>query len=533
LLTSTAKMVRAGVIEEPGWLKVFQRMPPQMSPPREKSGVPKIILPTDRLFRIRETREESTMPIYAHGELQSSTLMFAQRQLALINQGVPEQEAYKQVEESQIAYRAEALAQVATLTSSIKEEGASIPLLLNGKAIKHIEGSSPMEQYALWRQRMADQPYETWELGQQVMLDHWICKSALAWSWEQERFLFDEDFEAELKKLRLALFPELDELAQMTAEEREAHEMAAEHDEQFDEMMDIVDWEDQGINDRMNAWYVSYGKWQTRSFVEPKFSAWNHDQVEEFDKWIGNACLKPSMLAGKSEEDISELIVSERHSLFPRLNPKMVDNDSPVHDMLPPIAHVRRVVILNMNISDIPFALPDELMNLEGLDELGDDATEEDIELLIRKNKENQTVEEPVEAGSAYQTSPGMTEIRDLQAKGRPDGVDEGDGNFDEEEEEEETEFTRMQTELEEKEAKLVKKAERDELWITRDAELEIEMGKVEEARIEKERSEALKFALPELAHFNVNPFAKLGGDKKNQNKKQNQDQDENQDFKK
>jgi hypothetical protein len=36
----------------------------------------------------------------------------------------------------------------------------------------------------------------------------------------------------------------------------------------------------------MNQWYVTFGKWQTRSFVEPDVSKWEKGQEEELDKWI-------------------------------------------------------------------------------------------------------------------------------------------------------------------------------------------------------------------------------------------------------
>jgi hypothetical protein len=83
--------------------------------------------------------------------------------------------SYAKVEEMQVANRAEALAQVSALTAAAKAEGASIPMLLSGsnssssKSSKaSVEGSSPMEQYAVWQKRIAETPYKDWELGQQV-----------------------------------------------------------------------------------------------------------------------------------------------------------------------------------------------------------------------------------------------------------------------------------------------------------------------------------------------------------------------------
>lgn len=82
-----------------------------------------------------------------------------------------------------------------------------------------------------------------------MLLDHWICKTALAWGWEEERFLKDADFEAAVAELRHALFPELGPLggggggggAEGAASAEETEE-AAEAAARVEELVASMDW---------------------------------------------------------------------------------------------------------------------------------------------------------------------------------------------------------------------------------------------------------------------------------------------------
>ena len=87
LITKTRKLVNGGLLKEaPAWLTALERLPPQVTPPREHRGVPKIVMPTDRLYHIRQVRHPASRnePFFARGQVQSATLLFAQRQLALM-----------------------------------------------------------------------------------------------------------------------------------------------------------------------------------------------------------------------------------------------------------------------------------------------------------------------------------------------------------------------------------------------------------------------------------------------------------------
>jgi hypothetical protein len=71
-----------------------------------------------------------------------------------------------------------------------------------------VSGGDRLAQLGKWREKLSDSPWATWELGQQVLLDHWVCRAALGWGWEEERFLRGDDFETAIAQLREALFPE-------------------------------------------------------------------------------------------------------------------------------------------------------------------------------------------------------------------------------------------------------------------------------------------------------------------------------------
>ena len=75
------------------------------------------MLPTDKLFRAREAKQSArdlNEPFYAHGEVQSSSMLFAQRQWAAMQEDktLTEAEAYKKVERDMEVARAAALEQV-------------------------------------------------------------------------------------------------------------------------------------------------------------------------------------------------------------------------------------------------------------------------------------------------------------------------------------------------------------------------------------------------------------------------------------
>jgi len=230
---------------------------------------------------------------------------------------------------------------------------------------------------------MADEPYHSWALGQQVMLDHWVCKVCLAWGWEQERYLHDAKFEHELGELRAALFPELalashgeddggEDFDFDSAEDgqSESDRVAAAAEKksaegarrQLEALVKGMDWNDPLLSDQVNEWYVSFGKWQTLVFkTKGDYSKWTKDEKDGLDEWVLQSCLPSSAVlselnaadeaaqgnsakaeaekaastaepgsvnsgsaqaaATASEEAAAQALAKARFQLFPRLDP--------------------------------------------------------------------------------------------------------------------------------------------------------------------------------------------------------------------
>jgi len=139
MVTRTTKLVNAGIIpREPAWVTAMKRLPPQVPAPRDGKP-PKIVLPTDRLYRIRDSRFKAgkNMPYFAHGEFQSQAMVFAQRQWGLMkNRKLSEKDAYSAVESLEAEAKTRALTQVQELTASLKaSQGAEVPELLKLDAL--------------------------------------------------------------------------------------------------------------------------------------------------------------------------------------------------------------------------------------------------------------------------------------------------------------------------------------------------------------------------------------------------------------
>ena len=243
--------------------QTLKRLPPQVVPPRGSRKPPKIVLPTDRLYRIRNARDkggERNMPFFAHGELQSSTMLFAQRQWVLMRAGKSEEEAYEAVKAGLGEAKEATLAAVKALTVEAQAEGATVPGLLKAAAAAARgggggAGADPLEQLAAWRQKLADVPYGDWELGQQVMLDHWIGKACLGWGWEQERYLHAADFEEAMDELRGSLFPEtLEAVAEEGEGEEEGAGVPSEALDELETLVEGANWDNPELADMINEW---------------------------------------------------------------------------------------------------------------------------------------------------------------------------------------------------------------------------------------------------------------------------------------
>jgi hypothetical protein len=143
--------------------------------------------------------------------------------------------------------------QVKELTEAAQAEGARVPALLRGSAAPLVSGVDRLAQLEKWREKLSDEPWATWELGQQVMLDHWICRAALGWGWEEERYLRGPDFEAEMTQLREALLPETSPDFGFGTKRKgdEAQESAAAYAEELEAAVEAADWENDALKEQV------------------------------------------------------------------------------------------------------------------------------------------------------------------------------------------------------------------------------------------------------------------------------------------
>lgn len=327
LITKTENMIKVGLLEEPGWLKVLKRSPPPPLQLKSKRRIPNIILPTDRLYKTRTRNHPPTEPFFAHGGIQSAGLLFANRQWELMKtKNMSEKDAYRMVEEQLKNMKVEALDQMKGLASSLGKEGASTALLSDPSAA---------EQFSEWQKRLEETPWEDWELGQQVMLDHWICKTVLEWDWEKERYLKDATFEAELTKLRETLFLTI------------SHSNDDQDGTAVDDDLDEVDEEDHELEDEdaINAWYAAYGAWQTKAYNQPDLSKWADTEKNELDRWILENVLSSAISSTTIDPlEVLDLLEDARNRLFPPLRSNHRDDatDGPIE--APDVDEVKEMI---------------------------------------------------------------------------------------------------------------------------------------------------------------------------------------------
>lgn len=81
-------LVRNGGMKKPDWLPMVHRYPPPPIPRNDRDRIPVISFPQDRLAELYVSRR--------NGAIDTATAMeFADEQLTLIEQGIPEEQAYE------------------------------------------------------------------------------------------------------------------------------------------------------------------------------------------------------------------------------------------------------------------------------------------------------------------------------------------------------------------------------------------------------------------------------------------------------
>ena len=162
LLSRMRDRIKHGVQAPPLWYETVRRSPPMTIPDKSKAELKKIVLPTDRLAQeyLHRNPDVAFEGVPMDGEPSATPLLFAQRQWELMKGGVPEAQAYRQVEGELAREKERAFDDLRELTRAATETmGARPALFADGDTIR---------QYSEWQERLDELPYVEWDFGEQV-----------------------------------------------------------------------------------------------------------------------------------------------------------------------------------------------------------------------------------------------------------------------------------------------------------------------------------------------------------------------------
>ncbi|CAM9785573.1 unnamed protein product [Chrysoparadoxa australica] len=253
--------VKSGLIETPPWWTTLKMFPPQARRPRTGLETKEIVYPTDRLVQVHQRKNPHVLLEPLHmgpGGLPSLSYIFANRQLALIQSGLSEADAYEKVEADMSAEREEGINKVKALVELAKKETGAEPSFISSKRAQ--------TELMHWRDMMGEIPYLEWEDGPRASLDHWLQKRVMKWSEvdiKHARTVEDETYdrlEEETEALKHALFPETIP---------EVREWAP-----------AVDWEQQQL------WGDQYASFQESAKENGDWSEWPPEHQDALYRWI-------------------------------------------------------------------------------------------------------------------------------------------------------------------------------------------------------------------------------------------------------
>jgi len=241
----------------------------------------------------------------------------------------------------------------------------------------------------------------------------------------------------------------------------------------------------------VNDWYVGFGAWQTRVFEQPDYAAWPKQLKDELDQFILDKCLSTHEVAALPDE--AEAVASARWRFFPRLNPVEANKANPVHDALPDLKLVKKLVLL------APRGVPPASQAEEEVSALKAAALQ-----ALMPTPENKPEAKP----EAKEAAGGFSALKAMEAAGagalaEQKALEESSGAEGEEEEEEESlstpEFDALVAAKEAEEKRVVDLARRDEWWMKRELAREELLAEAAAAKLQASRRAALAFALPGL----------------------------------
>ena len=120
----------------------------------------------------------------------------------------------------------------------------------------------------------------------QVALDHWITEALLSWTWRESKRVVEAEFDAELSRLRTALFPAIPlseeaRIEEAAARRRDARAGGAGGEGAWAAVASALE-RDEGAAD---AWHAKLDALQARVDAKP-YARWTADERDELDLWL-------------------------------------------------------------------------------------------------------------------------------------------------------------------------------------------------------------------------------------------------------
>ena len=320
--------IKHGVQQPPAWYENVRRSPPAPLPRARAADVKRIVLPTDRLAQLylRKRPDAAREGAPRDGHAQPTAVLFAQRQWELMRrEGLSEDAAFARVEAELERERARALADLASLTRLARARLGARPALFADAAVARAHGE--------WSARLEELPYDDWDLGEQVALDHWIAEALLSWTWRESRRVVEAEFDAELSRLRTALFPAIPlseeaRIEEAAARRRDARAGGAGGEGAWAAVASALE-RDEGAAD---AWHAKLDALQARVDAKP-YARWTADERDELDLWLlDEYCARNVDAGGAAGDDraggargggadagLVDALARARAALFPEL----------------------------------------------------------------------------------------------------------------------------------------------------------------------------------------------------------------------
>ena len=246
--------------------------------------------------------DEKVYPAFGHQEPQA--LVIAKRQYQYMSQdGMTEESAYRKALEYVNEVEDESFQQLQRVEETLKQQHAKAPFLADPTIAATVE---------TWQNKLKEVTYEQLTLAEQGELDYFVQTSILKWNEvERERRMKDPIFVLRFKKVVESLFPK--------TQEQQIQAMSA-FQAKFRENFFCLYNSDPNKLETMQSFYVEdYLKYIQKTIQQPDLTKWNHQEREDFSKWIIDTLAYRDGIENRSTNRIQKYLDSIRDQFFPML----------------------------------------------------------------------------------------------------------------------------------------------------------------------------------------------------------------------